>query len=453
MPTDVEKFPMRCFVSLLSMLVACAPASAQWRHLGSIPAPEVPCGLAAAHGTALALVHAPDQGQPDWLMSGIPQCNANGYDNSGVIMLTGRRGFARPDVRYFVDGFPVADARFGQSIAASRSGLIVLGAPGPSGEHGTGMVGLFRRNPAGAPVASAYLTRLSGSGAVHGFGTAVASDGDLFAVSSASAPGKPPRVAVFRLVGTGPLEPLGEVTGDLGSTFGNALALRSLGGTSFVLAVGVTDDDGFRGRVDVFIPTGTGIQRIDELRAPVPLAADFFGRSVGFDDEFLYVGGPGRTRPMCARSGSVAVFANDPGPVPGYALEVELFPQGAEAGARCGASLATDHSDGGLRQVAIGCPDQSAATPGDARGSARVFRRTLGPSPDWLETELAWSAPASVSSDAQLGSAIAIVGDRVYVSAPRNTVNGLAGLGSVEVFARNYDGLFGDRFESVPQVP
>ncbi len=440
---------MKKWLLFLVALIPAAPASAQWRHVGSISM-STPCGSDAAYGDALALAYEPARTEPGWVLGGAPGCDINGSVNGGLIQVDVRRGFAPDALRYFVDGAPSPDGRFGQGIATTRNGMIAIAAPGA--HNGSldqaGSISIFFKPNGAQPVA--HHSQIAGTLAGQRLGSALAADGDLIAYTyvTTHAIG----LDVIRVVPGMPAQYLLQTGGPLGVGFGEALAIRDDGNGRFLLAVGVPGHDGLRGRVELIAP-GSPAPSHHDLQLPSPVAGDVFGSSVAIDGQYVFAGAPGRTKPGGLRSGGVAIFVPDPEVPSGHALDRELFPAADQANAFCGDSLAVDASGDASAHVAVGCPFEDVAAAGDERGAVRVFRLgNVGPATVWFESRLTWNHPSQVSTGAHLGHALALAGERVYAGAPRQDLL-VNGAGSVEIFARNYDGLFADGLEDYAPVP
>lgn len=336
-----------------------------------------------------------------------------------------------------------AGAHFGASLAYG-SGHLVVGAPDYAvNGNNRGYAEFLFDNGAGTP-AIVSKTAIVGTGG--SYGRAVAVNNTMAAVGRPDASGgcvDTFRFQIFSQTWSGfPAANYEACDNNLGAELGASVAIQQTASDGFVLVAGAPGENSLAGAAHVYIPnpnTAIGdLLDIATLNADNPGSFDFFGTSVGIDNQYIYVGATGRDN-GAGRVGSVTIFK--PGAEFGYDNLAEYFP-GAPAtlGGHCGASLSVDAFNS---QFILGCPDSDDVYYAKA-GSARVFRQfTFLGQPVWLESVLGYGTQAHGASFS-LGTSAAIVGDQAFAGAPNAHFTGQTGNGAWKAFLP--DAIFKDGF-------
>lgn len=341
-----------------------------------------------------------------------------------------------------------AGAHFGASLAYG-SGHLVVGAPDYTINNGSnaGYAEFLFDNGASVP---AIVSKRAIVGTGGSFGNAVAVNVDMAAVARVNSVNG--CVSTFHFdIGTQTWNNLPSVndivcSSNSGAAFGSSVAILRTGSSSFLLVAGAPGEtqnaNALAGAAHVYIPnpdTGTGgFVEVGTLAADNPTAFDFFGTSVGIDNQYIYVGATGRDN-GAGRVGSVTIFK--PASIIGYDYLSEYFPgPPATVGGHCGASLSVDAANS---QFILGCPDSDDIYYTKA-GTARVFRQIsfLG-QPVWLESVLSYGTQPH-GANFSLGRSVAIVGNQAFAGAPNAHVTGQTGNGAWKAFQP--DQLFKDGF-------
>jgi hypothetical protein len=321
-----------------------------------------------------------------------------------------------------------AGEHFGASLAVNSDGTLIIGAPDFNDTDGlganAGRVEFWHEDVNSDPITFTFVNSINGSGG--NFGSAVAIDDDMAAVAKVNANSGNGCVSGFHFDPVGQywanLPALNDVVcGSSGAALGSSIDIVKTSADSYRLIAGAPgethDNNSFVGGAHVYIPntdTSTGgLVEVGTLAADTPGAFEFFGTSVGIDNNYAYVGATGRDNGT-GRVGSVTIFERKF--IGGYDYLQEYFPSDpATDGGHCGASLSVDriHS-----QFILGCPDSAGLT--EHEGSARVYKQaTLFGSPVWLESVLAIgiSHYHGLGGD-QLGTSVALSGAQAFAGAP-----------------------------------
>lgn len=336
-----------------------------------------------------------------------------------------------------------AGAHFGASLASS-SGHLLVGAPDYAvGGNSAGYAEFF--HDTGTDAAASLVSTRTIVGTGGGFGSAVAIDSQMAAVTRPSASGG--CVETFRynvLAQTWNSFPASSnemCSSSPGISLGASAAILQNGASSFVLVAGAPGENTLAGTAHVIVPNAavTGLLDYQTLEANGAASFEFFGTSVGIDVDYIYVGATGRDN-GAGRVGSVAIFNH--GAMGGYNYLDEYFPAApATVGGHCGASLGVDAAHS---QFILGCPDSDDAFYAKA-GTARVYRKILFlGSPVWLDSVLGFGSQPHNAGDS-LGDGVAIFGDQAFAGAPNAHFTGQTGNGAWKAFLP--DRVFRSGFE------
>jgi hypothetical protein len=335
-------------------------------------------------------------------------------------------------------------AHFGASLAAD-AGNIVVGAPDYTLDGGAnaGYAEFFSDDGAPSPT---IVSTQSIIGTGGNFGHAVAVDATVAAVARPSGVGG--CVVAYRYTGSAwvNFQAQNEVCdGHGGDELGSSVAILRTSASSFLLVAGAPGEpqngNALAGGAHVYIPnpdTGTGgFVEVGTLAADSPTSFDFFGTSVGIDNQYIYVGATGRDN-GAGRVGSVTIFK--PASIIGYDNLAEYFPgTPATIGGHCGTALSVDAANA---QFILGCRDSTGTVANE--GTARIFKRfTFLGSPVWLESVLSF-ANQPHGADA-LGSSVALFGNQAFAGAPNAHLPGDSGNGAWKAFVP--DAIFADGFD------
>jgi len=160
-----------------------------------------------------------------------------------------------------------------------------------------------------------------------------------------------------------------------------------------------------------------------------------FGLTLAAEDDWLLVGEPGREReggdgghqaPVAgvAHTGAGVVHVFRRGSDAGWALHSRLQASDAQPGDLFGRAIAVQ---GG--RALVGAPDRNAEGPSPAERVGRVYEFSLQ-GDSWVEVAV---LPSLAEPNSQMGSSLALAGDRAVVGAP----GGSEGAGLAVVFRRN----------------
>jgi choice-of-anchor B domain-containing protein len=291
---------------------------------------------------------------------------------------------------------PAVRAGFGGALVVNGAEVLV---GEPANVMRPGMVYVYRRGAGGQWAESGSFGASDGDSG-DGFGASLASDGDLLLV------GGPAGVYSFTRSADAWTEegklPMPAMLPD-GSAFGATLALS--GSVALVGAPGVNDQ---AGAVYVFRRTAGAWTAAGMLPAEGIVAGDAFGAALALNGQMAMVGASSRDN----RTGAVFTFENRGGD---FVAAGELPLTGVARNDRFGSSLLL--GDGVVGVGAVG-----------ANGGAGVAHA-------FAMTEEGWQLTVTVgafdpSPRAAFGSAMAFVGDEVWISAP--TAN--RGSGAVYAF-------------------
>jgi len=409
-----------CLLSVVLTLGTLLPKSGHAEPW--VPRHDVFLGESAAQlGSSMVVNVVLDNGsrRVARLYVGAPNATKDGLLQAGAVYIynPAPQGWLLANTLYA--SMPQAGAHFGATLAFG-TGQLAVGAPDfASGGAGAGRVEFFTDN--GLPPAVLALSAAISGGAGQHYGRALAMDGDMLAISylPSSDAGC---VTSYRYSPAVPhLRPLPAIhnfiCGVAGAKLGASMAIRRTGDADFVLVAGAPGEsrngNALAGAAHVYAPnpdvvTG-GLIDIGTLAAPDPAFLDVFGTSVGVDSNYVYVGATGRDN-GAGRVGSVTIFK--PAAVFGYDLVNEYFPEDADIGGHCGASLSVDTYNND--RFIVGCPDSSGVFVDD--GKAYVFEKTsfLG-QPVWVPSSLT-TGLLSHGAD-HLGSSVAIFGVQAFVGA------------------------------------
>ena len=265
------------------------------------------------------------------------------------------------------------------------------------------------------------------------FGSAVAVDGDIFVVGAlgeAGGPGDPLWHAGAAYVfernqgGPGNWGQVAKLTaGDPGfmDEFGHSVAV-----SGDTIAIGTPFENGGDGHplldagaVYIFErdqggPGNWG--QVIKLMAGDPGEEDDFGRTISLNGDTLVVGSPGEDGgpgdPM-SYIGAVYVFERDEGGPDNWGQVIKLLPGDAQPGDGFGNAVAVSGDT-----LVAGSPTERGG-PGDPlpwAGAAYVFERNQGGAGNWGEVAKLTASDAQPND--RLGSALAVDGDTIVVSAP-----------------------------------
>ncbi|UJR86283.1 Hypothetical protein I5071_83670 [Sandaracinus amylolyticus] len=200
---------------------------------------------------------------------------------------------------------------------------------------------------------------------------------------------------------------------------------RSIAISDRTAVVGAYQENGAQGSVYVLTRVGEGHAWSNSGRIVSPSPADEqFGDDVAIDGSTVVVGAPLDHQPGAVRAGSVYVFTPSDG---AWSSVAQLASPGThQAWEAFGGAVAIDGDT-----IVVGAVDRDAGAVVDA-GAAYVFTRSGG---TWSFTQTL-TAPSPVASD-EMGSAVAIAGDTIAVSALRRNVGRTLDAGAVFVYQRS----------------
>ncbi|AKF10305.1 FG-GAP repeat protein [Sandaracinus amylolyticus] len=200
---------------------------------------------------------------------------------------------------------------------------------------------------------------------------------------------------------------------------------RSIAISDRTAVVGAYQEDGSQGAVYVLTRVGDGHAWSHSARIASPSPADEqFGDDVAIDGSTIVVGAPLDHQPGAVRAGRVYVLTPSDG---AWASVAQLASPGThQAWEAFGGAVAIDGDT-----IVVGAVDRDAGAVVDA-GAAFVFTRSGG---TWSFTQTL-TAPSPVASD-KMGSAVAIAGDTIAVSALRRNVGRAIDAGAVFVYQRS----------------
>ncbi len=167
------------------------------------------------------------------------------------------------------------------------------------------------------------------------------------------------------------------------------------------------------------------------LVASVPGAFDEFGRAVATDGNTLAVGAWGNDEGAAdpendpiSGDGAVSVFLRTGAT---WAQQQRILPSGLDKYDEFGWSVALSGDT-----LVVGSPGEDTLIGGSESGSVYVFTRSAGV---WTEQQKLLGSNVGVNS--RFGYAVAVEGDTLIASAPRENVDGVSRAGSVYVFTRS----------------
>lgn len=240
--------------------------------------------------------------------------DGDGGTANGVVHVFGdsKRGWRRTQRLQSAD--PGWEDRFGQSVGADKSRVVVGRDRADEGAANAGAASVFRR-----------------------VGSHFKREAELVAPDAATDAG-----------------------------FGGCVAVS---GSTIVVGASRDDDKGLdAGSAYVWVLRGDEWVIDAKLTAPNAKSADWFGSSVAIDGNAIVVGAYGAD-PRGEKSGAAFVFRREP--PGGWALEAELAPAELQPGDWFGFSVAISGD-----RVAIGAPRDD--TGGESSGSVRIYHRTGG---------------------------------------------------------------------------
>ena len=301
----------------------------------------------------------------------------------------------------------VAGDGFGSSVSITGS-TVVVGAPNAAG---TGAAYVFRKTG----TVWSQIARLTASdgAATDLFGQSVAIDGDTVIVGASQADvggnANQGAVYIFRNTSGNTFSVGTKITasgGAAGDQFGYSVATH---GSDRVL-IGAPQRNTARGSAYLYGNSGGTWSLLGLLNAPAPQAGELFGSAVALSDlgttDCLWVGAPGTTSAGIA-SGSVQFYYYSI--AGGFTVANLVIPASATAGEGFGSALAAH--DG---WCAVGSPNATVAGVTTA-GCARLYRIGLNTTVSQVGARFVNSAPAT---GVQLGSAVALHGERMLVGIP-----------------------------------
>lgn len=418
-----------------ALLSVVTPAQSQtWKHLGSLPSPA-DCVAASHHGESTALLYVSDEIKPGWILSGAPGCSD---PVKGGRVQVDAINMAPPLIDALGESASQPEGELGARVSAARSGLIALASPGASSgalSH-AGRVQLYLKGPGLAAPNLDYVDERYGASKDARFGYGLDVDGDLVAVGSPGpdSPNTVGRVDVWRVQPGFKLSWVGGVVAPKpGFGFGKSVVIRDEGSAGFVLLVGAPDAIQHAGRVFAYASMQGALKETAQLVPNAALSEDGFGTSLDIDEEHVFIGAPGRTKPGIGRTGSVVRFKRL-APA-GYQYTNEFFPSYAEPGDACGTSVAVADdwfSDFTFSQFIYGCP--GADLLGPESGAAHVTTIHCWYT-CWIANYERLTLPREKPAPgARFGAAVAIASGHTFIGAPGREVAGMTGLGSVEEF-------------------
>jgi choice-of-anchor B domain-containing protein len=309
-------------------------------------------------------------------------------------------------------GFGGAALIVGDQVLIGRPGTLI-GFPFPATHPGA--VHLFRR--AGESWAESGMLTARDGVLGDGFGTALASEGNLILVGAPGAEGGG-AVYVYERGSNGRWTERARLTsgnGADGDRFGTSVALR--GG---VLLAGAPGREGEKGAVFVFGRGGGRWTARGVIQGSALEANDWFGAALAYDGQRALIGAPGAPGGWTLDStrwtnGKAFVFRA--GERNAWIEEVRLAPRAEDGRAALGAAVLLDGAE-----ALVGAPQV------DSLAGAVVRYRREGTT--WVSAGRL--SPAALTGPAGFGSALARDGNDLLVGAPLSDMNA----GAVHVLRR-----------------
>ncbi len=337
------------------------------------------------------------------------------------------------------DGSPYDS--FGSKVAIDGDTVVVAAVRDDDNGVDSGSVYIFGRNQ-GGPDAWGQLAKVTASNgaAADYFGASVAINGDTLVVGASRADSSGPFSGSAYVFGrnVGGVEAWGEVMalavadGGSGDRFGASVAID---GDTVVVGAPEDDDIDFNsGAAYIFGRNVGGAEVWGQMAKLVRLdggAGDFFGQSVGIDNDSVAVGATGAEGTSAySYPGGCFIFGRNQGGPDAWGQLAKLFAADGESGDRFGSSVGIDGDT-----VVVGAPRDDNFQIDS--GSAYIFERDAGGAEVW--GEVAKLSNSGWTSGDWAGISVAIAGDTVVVGAPRDDENGMNS-GSLSLFDRNLGG-------------
>ena len=428
--------------ALLSTMTARAQS---WQHDQSVTQTS-PLAGGVLLGSSVAIGRANSSGasigQRNVMLVGAPNATVSGQSEAGAVLVYKKIADTWALHDTLTSNSVQAGAHFGASIATGQLGFYAIGAPDWDSNSITdaGRVEFFRTTGVDS---DAFLRNGQLAGGGSRFGNALAIDGEFLAIGSSGSPGLSSCAWAFRASLSSPFNWtfIDNACRPAADALGASVAIRQTSTDNFILVAGAPGyaNAGFAasGAAFGYTMSGGALVEFAQFSPPNPAIIDVGATSVAINAvETVFVGATGRDLVGVGRTGSVSVF-KELG-MPGYQFIQELFPSAPRlAGDLCGASLAVDDDND---RFVLGCPGSDGTTANE--GAARLFQQSS--LNVWAQTRLTYQNQLHGSDD--LGRAVALVGARVFVGAPRHDVAPDSNHGAVEIFTN--DPVFSNGFES-----
>jgi len=390
----------------------------QWSSVARLAPPDAVAGDAFGRAVALSV---------DSVVAGAAFDDVCGRNDQGSVW-----SFARIDGTWRSGGTLLGESDavngdlYGQSIAFGDGFMVVgLAADSQGANTGQGSAIVYRRSGQ-EWIREAHLLAADGA-AGDRFGERVAAFGDTIVIGAAHADvaGRVDQgaVYVFARVGASWAQQAKLVApdGQAGDRFGAAVAAAC-----DIIAVGAprdaVSDAASRGSVHAYGRSGGTWSHRQHLFAADGSAGDEFGTSVGFSCDDLIVGAPKARAAAGVQSGAAYLFGRD---ASSWVQAAKFVQPDAQHGDRFGDAVSID---GNL--AAVGAPGDDRGSFVD-QGSVSFYTRAAG---TWTR-EATVVGPAGQAGDS-FGNALACSGDLCVVGAPGELVAGAADAGQAHVFRR-----------------
>ncbi len=288
-------------------------------------------------------------------------------------------------------------AAFGRAVAVVGTDVLV---GEPSNETKSGLVYVYRK--AAAKWAEATVVSARDAEVSDGFGTTIATSGNLMLVGASRAHEKKGAAYVFQRDARGAWTQAAKLIASDGASAENFASVLAI--SPDLAVIGAPTQNKQTGAAYVYRRGANGWTEEAKLLSPETKEQQFFGQSVAILGDRILIGEPGYNE----RTGTVHVFARE---AAGWRAVSKLATTGVQKNERFGAPLAVDGN-----RVYVGVLGF-----GNSTGAVYVFARD--PQGELRESGRHFAFDAKPAE--QFGTAIAVSGSDIWVGAPR--ANGARG--------------------------
>lgn len=344
-----------------------------------------------------------------------------------------------------VSDTPIANARFGTSVAVEADRLVVgavYDKPNSTTAQAPGNVYVFDRDVGGTgdwQLTKKLQTAVSGT---YGYGASVSLDGDRLAVGEPSAPsGSGGKVYIYEKDEGGTNQwglvrsRSDGVTQYQSDAFGAAIKLD--GNDLFVGAPGAQGlGGGGQGKVNLLVKDFGGLNNWaikKDIYADDGFAVERFGTALDMDDDTLVVGARWTSTVVPGdyheHGGALFVFERDYPTSGSWGKTTKLLASDIDSSYELGVSVAID----GDILVAGAIHERFGLDPG--AGAVYVFEKVSG---SWIETTIIH--PFDRHSGQSFGYSVAIQGSNLYIGSPTHSGSSADSSGAVYIYERVAEG-------------